>query len=83
MKWLGLEHDKKIQYQTKRLDLYKKYINTMIKSGDAYYCYASKEELDSLRDDQIKKGEKPRYDGRWRPENPKVLPQPPKDISPA
>ena len=27
MKWLGLEHDKTIQYQTKRLDLYKKYIN--------------------------------------------------------
>jgi glutamyl-tRNA synthetase len=82
MKWLGLEHDKTIQYQTKRLDLYKKYINTMIKSGDAYHCYASKEELDNLRDDQIKKGDKPRYDGRWRPENGKALPKPPKGISP-
>jgi glutamyl-tRNA synthetase len=82
MKWLGLEHDKTIEYQTKRLDLYKKYINIMIESGDAYYCYASKEELDNLRDDQIKKGDKPRYDGRWRPEHGKALPQPPKDISP-
>ena len=43
MKWLGLEHDKTIEYKTKRLDLYKKYINIMIESGDAYYCYASKE----------------------------------------
>lgn len=82
MKWLGLEHNKTIQYQTKRLDLYKKYINIMIESGDAYYCYASKEELDNLRDDQIKKGDKPRYDGRWRPEHDKALPQPPKDIAP-
>jgi len=48
MKWLGLEHDKTIQYQTKRLDLYKKYINIMIESGDAYYCYAYKEQLDNL-----------------------------------
>ena len=82
MKWLGLEHDKTIKYQTKRLDLYKKYIKTMIESGDAYYCYASKEELDKMRDDQIKKGAKPRYDGRWRPEQGKTLPQPPKDIFP-
>ncbi|MDA9155872.1 glutamate--tRNA ligase, partial [Methylophilaceae bacterium] len=82
MKWLGLEHDKTIKYQTKRLDLYKKYIKIMIESGDAYYCYAFKEELDKMRDDQIKKGAKPRYDGRWRPEQGKTLPQPPKDIFP-
>ena len=82
MKWLGLEHDKTIKYQTKRLDLYKKYIKIIIESGDAYYCYASKEELDKMRDDQIKKGAKPRYDGRWRPEQGKTLPQPPKDIFP-
>ena len=54
----------------------------MIKSGDAYYCYASKEELDNLRDDQIEKGEKPRYDCRLRQDHGKALPQPPKDISP-
>ncbi len=82
MKWLGLEYDKTIKYQTKRLDLYKKYINIMIESGDAYYCYTSKEELDELRDSQIKKGDKPRYDGRWRPEHGKSLPQPPRDNPP-
>jgi glutamyl-tRNA synthetase len=32
-------------------------------------CYCTKEELDQLREDQRRRGEKPRYDGRWRPEN--------------
>jgi len=45
MKWLGLEHDGEIKYQTKRLDLYQKYINLLLENGNAYYCYASEEEL--------------------------------------
>jgi glutamyl-tRNA synthetase len=32
-------------------------------------CYCTKEELDRLRADQIARGEKPRYDGRWRDRN--------------
>ena len=82
MKWLGLKHDKEIRFQTERMDLYKKYINLMLENGDAYHCYASKEELDKLREEQIKKGAKPRYDARWRPEQDKSLPRVPEGITP-
>ncbi len=41
----------------------------MLSRGLAYHCYMSPEELDALRAAQMARGEKPRYDGRWRPEN--------------
>ena len=82
MQWLGLEHDGKIKYQTERLYLYKKYLKQLLENGNAYYCYASKEELEKMREVQIKNGSKPRYDGRWRPEEGKTLPKIPKDIMP-
>ncbi len=82
MQWLGLEHDGKIKYQTERLYLYKKYLKQLLENGNAYYCYASKEELEKMREVQIKDGSKPRYDGRWRPEEGKTLPKIPKDIMP-
>lgn len=41
----------------------------MLEKGLAYKCYATKEELEALREEQMAKKIKPRYDGRWRPEN--------------
>ncbi|MGH8627379.1 MAG: glutamate--tRNA ligase, partial [Gammaproteobacteria bacterium] len=32
----------------------------------AYRCYCTKEELEAMREEQRTRGEKPRYDGRWR-----------------
>ena len=82
MKWLNLDYDGNIIFQTKRFDRYKELIKILINQGDAYYCYTSKEELEELREKQIKEGEKPRYDGRWRPENNKKLPDIPENINP-
>jgi len=82
MRWLGLNHDGPIHYQSKRRERYDEVIEQLIKSGDAYYCYASKEELDVLREEQMKAGKKPKYDGRWRPEDGKKLPNPPDHIKP-
>src|SRR5207237_6778857 len=48
---------------------YRAVIDDLSAQGDAYRCYASKEQLDQLREAQMARGEKPRYDGRWRPEN--------------
>ncbi len=66
MKWLGLDYDEGPFYQTKRMDRYKEVIDQLLAEGKAYYCYASKEELDAMREEQMAKGEKPRYDRRWR-----------------
>jgi len=82
MEWLGLHHDEGPFYQMQRMDRYKEVIQKMLKDGTAYYCYCTKEELDALRESQMQQGLKPRYDGRWRPEEGKVLPVPPKDVPP-
>jgi glutamyl-tRNA synthetase len=66
MEWAGLEHDEGPFFQTQRFDRYKEVIADMLASGHAYLCYCTKEELAQLRADQAARGEKPRYDGRWR-----------------
>jgi glutamyl-tRNA synthetase len=66
MEWAGLEHDEGPFHQTQRFDRYKEVIADMLASGHAYRCYCTKEELAQLRADQAARGEKPRYDGRWR-----------------
>ncbi len=82
MAWLNLEYDEGPFYQTKRFDRYKQVIQQLLESGHAYYCYMSREELDALREAQMARGEKPRYDGRWRPKPGKVLPEPPAGVQP-
>jgi len=82
MKWLGLEHDEGPYYQMQRMERYKAVIAQMLADGTAYRCWTSKEELDELRAQQEARKEKPRYDGRWRPERGKELPQPPAGIEP-
>lgn len=69
MKWLNLDYDEGPIYQMDRLDRYKEVVDKMLKEGTAYYCYATPEELDEMREEQKRLGLKPRYDGRWRPEN--------------
>jgi glutamyl-tRNA synthetase len=66
MEWAGLDYEEGPFYQTKRFDRYKEVIEDMLESGHAYRCYCTKEELAQLRTDQMARGEKPRYDGRWR-----------------
>ncbi len=66
MAWLGLDYDEGPFYQMKRLERYREVIEQLLKAGHAYPCYASKEELETLRESQRAQGQKPRYDGRWR-----------------
>ncbi len=80
--WVGLDYDGEVEYQSKRLDIYKKYIQQLLDEGKAYYCYMSKEELDVLREKQTANKETPRYDGRWRPEDGKILPEIPEGVKP-
>jgi glutamyl-tRNA synthetase len=82
MTWLHLDFDEGPIYQTKRMAVYKQYIDQLIKEDKAYLCYSSKEELEVLRESQMKAGLKPKYDGKWRPELGKSLPPTPKNIQP-
>ena len=82
MAWLGLDVDEGPFYQMQRMDRYRAVLKDMVERGLVYPCYTSVEELDALRDAQREKGEKPRYDGRWRPEPGKVLPPVPAGVEP-
>jgi len=82
MTWLHLDFDEGPIYQTKRMAVYKQYIDQLIKEDKAYLCYSSKEELEVLRESQMKAGLKPKYDGKWRPELGKSLPPTPKNSQP-
>ncbi len=82
MAWLDLDIDEGPFYQMQRMDRYREVVASMLEQGLAYPCYMSTEELDALREQQRAAGLKPRYDGRWRPEPGKVLPQPPAGVTP-
>ena len=73
LKWLGIDWDEGPFFQMQRLARYKEVAEQLIVDGHAYYDYLSREDLEALRKQQIQKGEKPRYDGRWRPERAKQL----------
>jgi glutamyl-tRNA synthetase len=66
MAWLGLDADEGPFYQTERFDRYRQVIAGMLKAGSAYRCYCTKQELDTLRGQQIARKEKPRYTGICR-----------------
>jgi glutamyl-tRNA synthetase len=82
MQWLGLDHDEGPVYQMQRLARYQAVAEQLIASGHAYRCYCTPEELDAMREAQRARGEKTRYDGRWRPEPGKSLPPVPTGVPP-
>jgi glutamyl-tRNA synthetase len=82
MQWLGLTHDEGPFYQMQRMERYREVIGQMLAAGTAYHCYSSKDEVEAMRERQRAAGEKPRYDGTWRPEEGKTLPTPPAGVQP-
>lgn len=82
MQWLSLDFDEGPFYQMQRMDRYREVIGQMLEKGLAYHCYMSTDELDALRERQRAAGEKPRYDGTWRPEPGKTLPPVPDGVQP-
>ncbi|SFF93735.1 glutamyl-tRNA synthetase [Duganella sp. CF458] len=82
MEWLGLQHDEGPFYQMKRMDRYREVVAQMLAAGTAYHCYSSPEEVQAMRDKATAAGDKPRYDGTWRPEEGKTLPPVPAERKP-
>jgi glutamyl-tRNA synthetase len=82
MAWLDLGYEEGPYYQMQRMERYRVVIADMLRQGTAYYCYCSPQELDAMREAQRARGEKPRYDGRWRPERDKALPSVPEGVKP-
>lgn len=66
MEWLGMDWDQGPFYQTQRMALYREYVQKLLDSGHAYWCACSPEEVEQRRQEALKAGRKPKYDGRCR-----------------
>jgi len=66
MSWLGLDFDEGPFYQTQRFERYAQVTQDLLDQDKAYHCYCSKERIDDLREELMKQGLKPRYDGLCR-----------------
>ena len=66
LKWLGIAWDEGPSRQSDRIEIYTKYLKTLLKENKAYYCFCSEEELEAVRQDQLSRGLAPRYNGKCR-----------------
>ncbi|MFD1178896.1 glutamate--tRNA ligase [Paenibacillus puldeungensis] len=81
LKWLGMDWDESIDVggeygpyrQTERLDLYRPYVQELLDKGLAYRCYCTEEELEKEREEQLARGETPRYSGKHRNMTPEQI----------
>lgn len=74
LQWMGLDWDGAPVFQFARMNRHAEVAHALVKQGKAYFCYASPEELDEMRKQQIAEGKMQRYDGRWRDRDPKDAP---------
>ncbi len=76
LKWLGIDWDEGLvedkKYigdygpykQSERVEIYKKYLEKLLKEGKAYYCFCTQEELEAKKQYQISIGNTPHYNGK-------------------
>ena len=74
LRWLGIDWDDDVVYQYSRADRHRAVAEQLVREGNAYYCYASPQELDEMREKARAEGRPMRYDGRWRDRDPSDAP---------
>ncbi|RFC67233.1 MULTISPECIES: glutamate--tRNA ligase [Mesorhizobium] len=74
LRWLGLDWDGEPISQFGRAERHREVAEELVRAGKAYYCYASPEELNEMREKARAEGRPPRYDGRWRDRAPAEAP---------
>ena len=71
LRWLGLDWDEGPDIggphgpyrQSERSQIYRQHVEQLLRDGHAFRCWCTKERLDAMRAEQIKRGETARYDG--------------------
>ena len=72
--WLGLDPDEPPVFQSARAERHAEVARELLAKGNAYYCYATPEELEEMRATAKAEGRPMRYDGRWRDRDPADAP---------
>ncbi|MDH3703348.1 MAG: glutamate--tRNA ligase [Alphaproteobacteria bacterium] len=79
MKWLELDWDGDIVFQSHNAEQHAAVAAQLLDAGKAYRCYCTPEELAEMRDTARQEGRPTRYDGRWRDRDPADAPA---DVAP-
>lgn len=66
LKWLSIDWDEGPFFQSKRIDVYARYLEKLVDSGHAYYCTCTPDDIEDMRAKARAVGAKPRYDGTCR-----------------
>ena len=66
LKWLGIEYDENVFYQSKNIEKHKKIAYELLQNNFAYKCYCTSEELDNKRNEAKINGVNYIYDGKCR-----------------
>ena len=66
LQWLGIDWDEEPVIQSERVEQHRDAIRILLEQGLAYRCYASEQELDTMREAQKAANQAPRYDNRHR-----------------
>src|ERR1700761_2708494 len=74
MNWMGLNWDGQTVYQFARAARHREVAEQLLAEGKAYRCFATAEELETMRAEQRAAGKPIRYDGRWRDRDPSEAP---------
>jgi glutamyl-tRNA synthetase len=74
LSWLGLDWEGEPISQFARAARHREVAEQMVAAGTAYYCYATAQELEEMREKARAEGRPPRYDGRWRDRDPSEAP---------
>jgi glutamyl-tRNA synthetase len=74
MSWLGLDWNGEVIHQFARAARHREVAEELLARGRAYHCYATPEELETMREEARSAGRPLRYDGRWRDRSPSEAP---------
>ncbi len=74
LKWLNITWDEGPEkegsygpyFQSQRLNIYKEYAEKLIHEGKAYYCFATDEELEQMKEVALRENRPPHYEGIWK-----------------
>jgi glutamyl-tRNA synthetase len=74
MRWLELDWDGEIVFQSKQVTRHADIARQLLAEGKAYHCFCTPEELERMREKARAEGRSVRYDGIWRDRDPKTAP---------
>jgi glutamyl-tRNA synthetase len=74
MRWLELDWDGDIVFQSQQVARHAEIARQLLAEGQAYYCFCTPAELEAMREKARAEGRSVRYDGMWRDRDPKTAP---------